>query len=104
MLIVAASGQGLVSRYTVKLARGVTGPYSNLNLPIQERVYPFKELELGERTKIKQKQRRYRKGFENYHGGRFSEGHYWRELRNEPFSWYNRSFDDPYPSRSLLSR
>jgi len=41
----------------------------------------------------------------NYNNdGRVGEGFYWRELRNEPFDWADRDWEDPYPSRHLLSR
>ena len=81
----------------------VSGPWSRLDLPMKERVFPY-GTETKDRKKHKQKQRRYRKGFENYNNdGRVGEGHYWRELRNEPFSWYDRKYEDPYPSRHSLS-
>jgi hypothetical protein len=105
LLLFASIGKDKVNSYEViKLAKGISGPWAHLDLPMEERVFSFgKELET--RMRAKQRQRRYRKGFENYNGdGRVGEGHYWRELRNEPFSWYNRNFDDPYPSRYLLSR
>ena len=90
-------------KFKDKLA-GVAGPWSHLDLPLEERVFPF-GTELEERMEDKQKQVRYRKGLEAYNSSEFvGEGHYWRELRNEPFSWSDRSFDDPYPSRSVLSR
>lgn len=86
-----------------KEATGVSGPWSNLDLPMKERVFPFGQ-ELNDRRKDKQRQRRYKKGLENYNNdGRVGEGHYWRELRNEPFSWYDRKYEDPYPSRHSLS-
>ncbi len=83
------------------MAAGVAGPGSRLDLPLKERVFEF-GTEVGNRTKAKQKQRRYRKGLENYDSESFAEGHYWRELRNEPFAWSDRNFDDPYPGRNYL--
>jgi len=35
-------------------------------------------------------------------GKEITEGYYWREIRNEPFSWYNRADDSPYPQRDTL--
>lgn len=104
LLSFASMGPKKISRYNYKVAHNVSGPWSNLDLPLCERVFPF-GTEVQKREKAKRKQRRYRKGLENYNSGEFvGEGHYWRELRNEPFDWANREYDDPYPSRNLLSR
>lgn len=86
-----------------KFAISVAGPWSNTDLPMKERVFPYGR-ETDDRRIQKQKQRRYWMGFENYNNdGRVGEGRYWRELRNEPFSWYDRKNEDPYPSRYSLS-
>ncbi len=103
LLSFAMLGEERIGKFEIKTARGVSGPWSRLDLPMLERVFPFNN-EIENRTRAKQKQRRYTKGFENYNSGNFSSGHYWRELRNEPFSWENRNFDDPYPGRHLLNR
>jgi hypothetical protein len=103
-LLMAALVKKKKAVFRGKLAAGIGGPWSRLDLPMEERVFPFGN-ELEERMEDKQKQVRYRKGLENYNASQFvGEGHYWRELRNEPFSWADRAFDDPYPSRSVLSR
>jgi len=103
LLSFASMGKKRVSQYDLKMAGGIAGPWSRLNLPMEERKFPF-GFGLRSREKGKQKQRRYRKGLENYNNdGRVGEGHYWRELRNEPFDWMDRDFEDPYPSRSMLS-
>ena len=105
LLAVAATGRINVSQYTVKTARGISGPWSNLDLPMEERVYPFEEEEQRGRGKDKEYQRRYRKNLETYNSSGFvGEGHYWRELRNEPYSWYDRRDESPYPMRELLNR
>jgi hypothetical protein len=105
LLSVATIGKKNIVKYNVKTARGVSGPWANLDLPMEERAYPFECEEQGGRTKDKQKQERYRKGLENYNnGGAVGEGHYWREIRNEPYSWTDKSFDSPYPSRDVLMR
>jgi len=89
--------------YDIKTAKGISGPWAHLDLPMEERVFPFGD-EVQNREKSKLQQRRFRKGLENYNNdGRVGEGHYWRELRNEPFSWFDRGSEDPYPSRSMLS-
>jgi hypothetical protein len=104
LLSFAAMGKKKVRSYDIKVARGISGPWSNLDLPMEERVFPFGK-EIKQREKDKQRQRRYRKGLENYNNdGRVGEGHYWREPRNEPFSWESRRYNDPYPHRSLLNR
>lgn len=104
LLAFACMGKNRVSQYDLKTAKGIAGPWSRLELPIEERMFPFGH-GLKEREKGKQKQRRYTKGLQNYNNSpQVGEGHYWRELRNEPFSWFDRNFEDPYPSRHLLSR
>jgi len=104
LLAFASMGPKKVAKYDIKTAKGISGPWAHLDLPMLERVFPFGD-EIQQRERGKQKQRRYRKGLENYNNdGRVGEGHYWRELRNEPFSWFDRGTEDPYPSRSLLSR
>lgn len=110
LLSFAATGKKNVAKHdmtlasVVKVSRGIAGPWSNLDLPMLERVFPFGQ-EVQRRGKAKQRQRRYRKGLENYNNdGRVGEGHYWRELRNEPFSWNDRKFEDPYPHRNIMTR
>jgi len=103
LLAFACIGRKKVSQYDIKTAKGISGPWANLDLPALERVYPFEQEEQSGRMKDKQYQRRYRKGFENYNNdGRVGEGHYWRELRNEPYSWYDNDDESPYPHRNLL--
>lgn len=104
LLAFAFMGPKRISKYDVKTARGISGPWAHLDLPMEERVFPFGD-ELQQREKGKQKQRRYQQGLSNYNNdGRVGEGFYWRELRNEPFSWFDRETEDPYPHRSLLNR
>ena len=103
LLSLASMGKNRVSKMEIKTAGGIAGPWSRLNLPMQERVFPF-GFGLKSREQGKQKQRRYRKGLENYNNdGRVGEGFYWRELRNEPYDWINRDFEDPYPSRKMYT-
>ena len=103
LLAFASLGKNKVSQYNVKTAKGISGPWANLDLPMLERAYPFEQEESHGRMKDKEKQRRYRKGLENYNNdGRCGEGHYWRELRNEPYSWYDNDSESPYPHRNLL--
>ncbi len=105
LLKFAFSGRQNVN--TVKVARGISGPWANLDLAMRERVFPWWEEDENFRGRDRdiRNQRRYRKGLENYNNdGRVGEGHFWREQRNEPFSWYNRKDDDPYPHRYTLTR
>jgi len=91
---------------TVKMARGISGPWANLDLPMQERVWEWDDIEeeMRGRDRDIRKQRRYRQGFENYNNSpSVGEGYFWREIRNEPFSWYDRASEDPYPHRSVLT-
>lgn len=101
LLSLASMGQKRVSK--LKLAAGIAGPWSRLNLPMEERKFPF-GFGLRSREKGKQKQNRYMKGLSNYNNdGRVGEGHYWRELRNEPYDWMDRKFEDPYPSIKMYN-
>lgn len=104
LLAFASMGPKHISRYDVKTAKGISGPWAHLDLPLEERMFPFGD-EVQQREKGKQKQRRYQQGLTNYNNdGRVGEGFYWRELKNEPFSWFDREYEDPYSHRSLLNR
>lgn len=87
----------------IKEARGFQGPYGNVDLAMKERILEWNEIqeELEGRTLDRQSQRRYEMGLENYHEGRVGEGFMWREVRNEPYSWYSKE-DNPYPHRDYL--
>lgn len=105
LLFFYMQGKNKVINY--KFAKGISGPWANLDLPMQERVFSWdsEDENFRGRSRDIRNQRRYRKGLEEYNNdGRVGEGHYWRELRNEPFSWYDRDEEDPYPTRSVLSR
>lgn len=91
----------------IKVAKGISGPWANLDLPMLERAWKWEEEDANLRGRDRdiRKQRRYRKGLENYNNdGRVGEGHYWREIRNEPYSWYSRSTESPYPGRNTLTQ
>ena len=112
LLSFASMGRKKVSSYdnvlsasniNIKTAVGIAGPWSRLDLPMEERKFPF-GFGLRSREKGKQEQKRYTDGLMNYNNdGRVGEGFYWRELRNEPFDWLDRNEEDPYPSRKMLS-
>jgi hypothetical protein len=104
LLKFASLGQEKVSM--IKIARGISGPWANLDLPMLERVFEWQDIEEEVRGRDKdiRKQRRYRQGLENYNEQGVGEGYYWRELRNEPYSWYDRDSESPYPGRSILTK
>lgn len=101
----ASQGKHEINKTKIVTARGISGPWANLDLPMLERVWDWDEESdnFSKRDESIRKQRRYRKGLENYNNdGSVGEGHYWRELRNEPYSWYSNESDSPYPMRSVL--
>jgi hypothetical protein len=90
-----------------KLARSVSGPWANLDLPMEERAWAWEDEDPNFRYRDKdiRNQSRYTKGLENYNGdGRVGEGHYWRELCNEPYLWEERDEESPYPHRNTTTR
>lgn len=84
-------------------AKGVHGPYSNLDLPMLERVFSWSSVdeETRGRSNDKRRQSRYTMGFERYNEPAINEGFMWRELRNEPFLW-GKEGENPYPHRNIL--
>jgi len=103
LLSLASMGKKRVSQLEIKTAKGIAGPWSRLQLPIEERMFPF-GFGLKSREKGKQKQNRYMNGLANYNNdGRVGEGFMWRELRNEPYDWMDRDTEDPYPSRKMYT-
>jgi len=98
LLRAAIKGEQFVSEKIVRLARGVQGPWSRLDVPMQERVFEWSEIdpEVRGRDKDIRGQRRYRMGLENYNDDQFKEGFVWREQRNEPFLWTDRDSESPY--------
>ena len=95
------------SKVMIKTARGISGPWANLDLPLLERRFNWSDIaeEMSGRQRDKRRQTRYMKGFEYYNDpwGRVGEGHYWREIKNEPYKWSDRNTESPYPHRDLLS-
>lgn len=84
------------------VAKGVHGPYSNLDIPMQERVFSWSAIdeEVAGRSRDIKNQRRYRMGLEGYNDPWVNEGFKWRELRNEPYLW-GREGESPYPKGSM---
>ena len=105
LIAFASRGKSYVNSHKIVEARGVGGPWSKLDLPMRERVWEWWEEgeNFRKRDEEIRKQRRYKKGLENYNnGGSVGEGHYWREIRNEPYSWYSSDSESPYPHRNTL--
>ena len=84
-------------------AKGVHGPYSNLDLPMEERVFSWSVIdeEVRGRSRDLRSQIRYTKGLTTYNDPLNNNGTYWREIRNEPFLW-GKEGENPYPHRNLL--
>ena len=102
LLRCAKTGERKTNKIKLKTASGVNAPWGRMNTPLLERAFPYSDIEeemQGKRDDIK-RQHRYRKGLENYNdpSGKVGEGHYWREMRNEPFLWTDRFNESPYVS------
>jgi hypothetical protein len=86
-----------------KEVKAILGPWGGLDLPMQERVWEYKDE--GESLKgheqEKQKQERYQLPDTYNDPYEFEEGFYYRELRNEPYAWGDED-SNPYPHRDLL--
>ena len=86
----------------IKLAQqgsyGVQGPYSNLDISMRERVFPWQEIdeEVRGRSKDIRNQQRYKLGLENYNNGKFGKGFVWREENKSPYLWSERKTESPY--------
>ena len=103
LLKLIKKGKGKINNIIIKEARGIQGPWGNLDLPKLERVFSWEDIqeEVAGRDRDKRRQKRYRMGHENYHkGDKFGEGFYWREFAMEPYSWDNRFTDSPYKQLS----
>jgi hypothetical protein len=77
----------------------ISGPWANLDLPMQERVYPWapeEEEYQQQRTTAKQKQSRYNPEYSAF--GTYYE---WVELRNNPYKFGDWS-ESPYPGREQI--
>ena len=105
LLRYAAGGIDKSSQSHIKLASGVSGPWANLDLPMGERMWTWKDEDENFRGRDMdlRNQRRYQKGLENYNNdGRVGEGHYWRDINLEPSSWENWLDDKENQHRSVL--
>jgi len=82
-------------------AAGVGGPFSNLDLPMAERVYEWSEIDedIRGRDSDLKGQRRYKMGLEGYNDLWPQEGFVWRELKNEPYLW-GKEGESSYPGKA----
>jgi hypothetical protein len=84
-----------------KFANGISGPWANLDLPMLERKFEWADIEeeVQGRDRDIRRQGRYRGGQRVMDPSQtVGEGNYWREIRNDPYDWYDKS-DNPYPIR-----
>lgn len=81
----------------------VSGPWANLDLPMQERVWSYHDEgeNLEGRDLENQKQQRYQLPDSYNDPYDFEEGFYYREERNEPYAWGDEE-NNPYPHRNQL--
>lgn len=88
----------------IDINSSIQGPYSNLDLPMQERVFEWKDIdeETYARQDMKQKQPRYTSGRENQKPSDTQVGYYLRELRNEPYAFPYGEDEANYPYRKVL--
>lgn len=93
----------LRSQKTETIAKGVHGPYANLDVGIKERCFEWSDIseEVAGREKEIKSQRWYKMGLEGYNDPYVNEGFVWRELKNEPFLW-GKEGENPYPHRNSL--
>lgn len=89
-----------------KTASVMDGPYGRLDLPMGDRVIPWRDIEEsieGDST-ARKSQYRYRSWTEAYNEPRFRPGFYWRELATEPYLIDNAKNESPYKYREYLWR
>jgi hypothetical protein len=100
----AAKGRMFVTQFKVAQT-GLdhsNGPWGRLDNIVHMWKWTDEEDNLKGRERDIQQQQRYTKGYENYNSGEVGEGHYWRELKNEPYSWYDKSEESSYPRKDSL--
>jgi len=85
---------------SMKKIASIAGPWSNLDLAWEERVYPYSDEEgdmLNRREAIR-RQTRYNPEYNMW-------GYYfvWQDRRRDPYRFEDMKTDSPYPSRELLT-
>lgn len=95
---------GKVSGVGVEKVGSVSGPWANLDLPTQERVWPWDQAEeeyFSNRQKSRREQVRYNpEEAENTNGVFFV----WVDQNRSPYRWTDRQIESPYKSRLLVSQ
>lgn len=88
----------------INMNSSVQGPYANLDLPMQERVFTWSDIdeETYARQEMKQKQSRYTMGLEGSSPSESKVGFYFRELRNEPYLFPYGEDEANSPYRKIL--
>jgi len=92
----------LIKRYmSLHKAAQISGPWANLDLPMQERVWEWDDSEdeyFTEREKQRKEQTRYNP--ENLKNGFF---YVWQDLNRDPYKFEDMKTDSPYKSRLLMT-
>lgn len=104
-LVIKASSFVVKSASTgIDMNSSVQGPYANLDLPMQERVFTWSDIdeETYARQEMKQKQSRYTMGLEGSSPSESKVGFYFRELRNEPYPFPYGEDEANSPYRKIL--
>jgi hypothetical protein len=101
--------KAFVSHHGIRTAEtninGVQGPWSNLDVPMKERVWSWAEdaEDFEESTTQREKSQRYQLPETYNTPDEFEEGFYWREPRNDPYAFGDED-NDPYPHYDSFNR
>ena len=90
----------------VKAASVMDGPYGRLDLPMGDRVIPWRDIEesIEGDSVAKKSQFRYKGWQDGYNEPRFRQGFYWRELAQSPYLIDEAKNESPYRYREYLWR
>lgn len=89
-----------------KFASVMDGPYGRLDLPMGDRVIPWRDIEesIEGDSVARKSQFRYKSWEEAYNEPRFRQGFYWRELAQSPYLIDEAKNESPYRYREYLWR
>jgi hypothetical protein len=92
--------------YPAKVASVMDGPYGRLDLPMGDRVIPWRDIEesIEGDSVARKSQFRYKSWEEAYNEPRFRQGFYWRELAQSPYLIDEAKNESPYRYRQYLWR
>lgn len=104
LIIKSIHGGVKIASTGIDMNSSVQGPYANLDLPMQERVFTWSDIdeETYARQEMKQKQSRYTMGLEGSSPSESKVGFYFRELRNEPYPFPYGEDEANSPYRKIL--